>query len=98
MNVADKWKDLGLQLLRSDQEKMLNIIAADHPHDVVRCCKCILEIWLDTTINATWNQLITALRSPSVQLEYMANQLEQMMITECKIYDKLSVCLAWWIG
>ena len=85
-NVADKWRDLGVQLLRPDQEKMLDIIAADHPHDVVSCCKCVLNKWLDTTTNATWNELIRALRSPSVQLEYLASQLEQRMIAECKVY------------
>ena len=85
-NVADKWRDLGVQLLRPDQQNQLNIIAADHPHDVVGCCKCVLKKWLDTTSDATWNELIRALRSPSVQLDYLAGQLEQMLITaECKI-------------
>ena len=83
--VAEKWQDLGVQLLRFDQQNMLDIIKADHPHDVVSCCKCVLKKWLDTTTDATWNQLIRALRSPSVQLDYLANQLEQMMTTQCKI-------------
>ena len=82
--VADKWRDLGIQLLRADQERMLDIIAADHPHDVVSCCKCVLEKWLDTTTDATWNELIRALRSPGVQLDYLAGQLEQMLIPKCK--------------
>ena len=86
-NVAGKWRDLGVQLLRPDQEKMLDIIAADHPHDVVSCCKCVLNKWLNTTTDATWNELIRALRSASVQLDYLAGQLEQMMITECKTYS-----------
>ena len=30
MKVADKWKDLGAQFLRHDQETLLNIIAADN--------------------------------------------------------------------
>ena len=81
-NVADKWRNLGVQLLRPDLEKMLDLIAADHPHDVVRCCICVLTKWLDTTTDATWNELIRALRSPSVQLDYLAGQLEQMLITE----------------
>ena len=85
-NVADKWRDLGTQLLLPDQEKMLDIIAADHPRDVVSCCKCVLKKWLDTTSDATWNELIRALRSPSVQLGYLTGQLEQMMMRECKIY------------
>ena len=78
-NVADKWRDLGVQLLRPDQEKLLDIIATDYPHDVVSCCKCVLKKWLDTTTDATWNELTRALRSPSVQLDYFAGQLEQKL-------------------
>ena len=69
--------------MRPDQEKVLDIIAADHPHDVVSCCKCLFKKWLDTTTDATWNQLIRALRTPSIQLDYLAGRLEQMNI-ECK--------------
>ena len=83
-NVADKWRDLGVQLLRPDQEKFLDIIAADHPHDVVSCCKCVLKKWLDTTTDATWNELIRALRSRNVQLDYLAGQLEQTELTTAK--------------
>ena len=36
--------------------------------------------------DATWNQLIKALKSPSVQINYFAGQLEQMLITERNIY------------
>ena len=71
--------------MRPDQENLLNIIAADYPHDVVNCCKRVLEKWLDTTSDATWNELIRALKSPSVQLVAFAEQLEQMLITECKL-------------
>ena len=85
MEVADRWKDLGVQLLRSDQEKMLNIIEADYPHNTVKCCKRVFRKWLDTTEDATWNMLIKALRSPSVQLNYLAGQLKKMLITESKI-------------
>ena len=80
-SVAGKWKDLGVQLLPPE---MVDIIAADYAHDVVSCCKCVLKKWLDTTTDATWNQLIKALRSPSVQMDYFAGQLEQVYITQRK--------------
>ena len=86
LDVAEKWRDFGVQLLRPDQEKMLGIIAADHPQDAVSCCKCVLKKWLDTTTDATWNELIRALKRPSVQLDYLAGQLEQKLIIECKVY------------
>ena len=86
MKVADRWKDLGVQLLQSDQQHILNIIATDHPNDAVKCCKCVLEKWLETAPDATWNQLIEALRSPSVHLIHLADQLEQMIThVQCKI-------------
>lgn len=83
--VADKWEDLGVQLLRPDQEKMLDVIAADSSHDVVSCCKRVLKKWLETSTNATWNELIRALRRPSMELDRLANQLERMLSIECKI-------------
>ena len=42
-DLAHKWKDLRVQLLRSDQEKILDIIAVDHPRDVVSCCRCVFK-------------------------------------------------------
>ena len=90
-NFAAIWKDLGVQLLPPDQEKMLDIIAANHPNDVVSCCKCVFKEWLEKTSGATWNQLIQALRSPSVQLPTLADQLQQMLFTECKIYQQLAM-------
>ena len=82
--VAHKWRDLGVQLLRPDQQEALSIIELDHPHNAVECCKCVLNKWLDTTTDATWNQLISALRSPTVQLDYLANQIEKTMSAEVR--------------
>ena len=84
-NVAKKWKELGVQLLRSNQTNQLDIIAANHPQDVVRCCKCVLEKWLETNTGATWNQLIEVLKGPGVQLDYFAGELEQMLSPKCKL-------------
>ena len=38
--------------------------------------------WLDTQENASWDQLLEALRSPSVQLMHLANQIEQTLDDE----------------
>ena len=86
MNVANNWRSLGVQLLRPDQENLLDIIAANHPSDVVACCKDVFKKWLNTTEDATWNRLIEALRRPAIQLNHFASQLEQMLSTKCKIY------------
>ena len=85
LRVASKWKDLGVQLLRTDQQEALRIIELDYPRDTVECCKCVLNKWLDTTTDATWSQLISALRSPTVQLDYLATQIENMMVMEVRL-------------
>ena len=95
IGVAPKWKDIGVQLLRSDQLWTLRIIELDHPHDAVECCKCVLNKWLDTTTDATWNQLISALRSPTVQLDCLAAQIESMAIVESGMYTGM-MCQFFW--
>ena len=85
MHVAKNWRSLGVQLLRPDQQNLLDIIEANHPRDVVACCQDVLQRWLNTTEDATWNQLIKALRSPTIQLNHFASQLERMLSTKRKI-------------
>ena len=82
-NVANKWKELGMQLLRSDQTNELEIIETNYPQDVVRSCNCVLKKWLDTSLAATWDQLIEALKR--IQLDHFASELEQRLKPECKI-------------
>ena len=83
--AAHKWRDIGVSL--EVVYLKMEMIAADHPHDDVRCLMGVLDTWLMNTPDASWNQLISALRSPTVQLDSLADQLEQMMSTECKIYS-----------
>ena len=73
-----------MQLLRPDQSNVLNEIEADY-HNVNTCCKRVFQRWLETSVDTTWNQLIEALKRPSVQLYYFASQLEKNLIPECKI-------------
>ena len=84
-SVTKKWKELGLQLLQPDQINELGIIETNYPHDVVLCCKCVLEKWLESSLDATWNRLIEALKRPSVRLNYFARELEQRLKPECKV-------------
>ena len=83
--VADKWRDLGVQLLDPISGSTLDIIERNNPRDVVRCCQCMLEKWLEKTPDASWNQLLAALRSSSVQLNHLASQIEQEFIPKCEI-------------
>jgi len=82
--AAVKWKDLGVQLLDPAKVGVLDIIEKDHPQDVITCCKSMLEKWLHTKRGASWNQLLNSLKSPCVQLTYLADQIEQKLTIKKK--------------
>ena len=77
--VADKWRDIGVQLLDSSliDQRVLEVIAADHPQSIEGCCKSVFEKWLDTQKNASWNQLIDALKC--IELQSLASHLEKKL-------------------
>ena len=86
--AAHKWRDLGALL--GLKYSTINLIAADHPHDDVSCCSAVLKKWLETTPDASWNQLIRALKSPTVELDSLADQLEMILDIKCKIYSNIT--------
>ena len=89
--VADKWKDIGVHLLDSTllDQRVLEVIAADHPHSVEACCKSMFEKWLSTQEKASWNQVIEAIQN--VGLCYLASQLETKLKGE---YIYVILCMA----
>ena len=80
--IADKWRDVGVQLLDSNllDQRVLEVIAADHPHSVEECCKSMFEKWLSTEKKASWNHLIQAIKN--IGLSYLAGQLERKLAGE----------------
>ena len=78
--VADKWIDLGVQLLDPSQVERLSIIEANYGNDVLRCSQQMFSYWLQSTPNASWNHLLVALRSPSVSLNSLAEDIEQLLL------------------
>ena len=61
--VADKWHDLGRQLLKEEWTDKLNTIEKSNPHDVQECYHEMLEYWLNKSqYEPTWNKLIYALK------------------------------------
>ena len=82
--IAAKWRDLGVLLLNPPNENVFNIIEKNHPQDVLACCKCMLQKWLDTKPDASWNQLLEALRSPCVQLNSLADQIDHKLKEKSK--------------
>ena len=62
--VADKWRDIGVHLLHPTiiDDRVLDVIAADHPHSVEGCCKTMFEKWLETQEDASWKQILEAIK------------------------------------
>ena len=79
-SVADKWKDIGVHLLHPTliNKRVLEVIAADHPHSVEECCKTMFDKWLDNQKDASWSQLIKAINN--VGLNSLASQLQEGLI------------------
>ena len=77
--MGPKWYYLGIELLKSDDVKKLNIIQFTHQTDPDICCTKLFQLWLDTQPEASWNQLIKSLRQPGVVLGHLATKIEQML-------------------
>ena len=77
-DTSHKWHDLGLELLEPEDEGMLNEIETNNPIDVSTCCKEMFQLWLRKSHNASWNQLIQALKE--VELSNLAAKVEEMLL------------------
>ena len=62
-----------------DQETQLNIIESNHAGDSKKCCMDMFRYWLIANTDASWQQLVEALRSPAVKLPVVAADIEKML-------------------
>lgn len=65
-------------MLNAADKGLLDAIETECPGNVVKCREMFC-LWLERTPEATWNQLLQALRAPSVKLETLASELEEML-------------------
>ena len=77
--MAPQWYELGVKLLKEDQESHLDVIQSDHAGDYEKCCMEMFWYWLSTNSGATWKKLISALQSSAVELPVVAADLEKML-------------------
>ena len=79
-SVADKWRDIGVHLLPPTlvENRVLEVIAADHPHSIEDCCKAMFDKWLEIQKDTSWNQLIEALNA--IELYSFASKLRKDII------------------
>ena len=61
---AAHWTVIGTQL--GIHSRILEGIQASYPADAFCCCNKMLEIWLDTDCNATWDKIFKAIECPGV--------------------------------
>ena len=76
-SVGTKWHDLGVELLDASDVDELNTIEAQYQTDLNRCCTKMFHLWLNKQPNASWKQLIEALRQPGIDLGTLALKIEQ---------------------
>ena len=77
--VTNQWYELGIKLLREDQESHLDVIQLNHTGDNRKCCMAMFWYWLSTNSGATWKQLISELQSAAIELPVVAANLEKML-------------------
>ena len=67
---------LGVQLLNQRHLHLLDEIQANHQKDVRACCTEMFDTWLQTRLDACWNQLCDALTeiSPPVAADNIQKQ------------------------
>ncbi|XP_065907923.1 uncharacterized protein [Dysidea avara] len=77
--ISKNWFDLGVELI-NDSANELNNLQENHPKDAEKCCSKMFQLWLKKCSEATWNQLIKALRVPGIEMFELANKIESMLL------------------
>ena len=70
----DVWRTLGIELLGEDGVTQLDVIKANNS-DVTKCSSVMLTLWRQQKIDASWNQLIEALKR--LKLNRFAAEIEK---------------------
>ena len=80
-DITGKWHDIGVELFDVKDESVLRTIKINNPGNADQCTAEMLQLWLDTQPDASWNQLIQAFRAPNIKLEVLASKIEEMLST-----------------
>ena len=74
---SDVWRELGIELLGQDGIAQLDVIKASNSDDVTKCCSAMLTLWRQRQTDASWNQLIVALKQ--LKLNRLAIEIEKLL-------------------
>ena len=75
--IADDWYGIGIQLFNNSQLPKLEEIRTTYSNDHRGGCVEMLRYWLQITPEATWDDLIHALRKPGLELFSIADYVEK---------------------
>ena len=85
--IATKWYELGLELL--DNSSHLQVIKANNQNNVQSCCQEMFQTWLDVKPDASWSELVTALRS--IKMTTAADAISKQYETGRKSYSCMHI-------
>ena len=72
---------MGIELLDDGSLQDLDQIQNNYPRDASTCCTKMFQLWLERQSDASWRQLIQALREPHIEMNELANAIEQKLIS-----------------
>ena len=80
-DIYAHWYEIGLELLDVDKKLILEHIRPNNP-DTKSCTAEMLQFWLQSRVDASWNELIQALRQPGIGLSVLALKIENMLVVK----------------
>ena len=83
---------MGIELLEAEDLHALDEIQKNYPRDVGMCCTKMLQLWLERQPDASWEQLLQALKE--VKMNDLASSIEQELLSANK--GKLFVTVLDW--
>ena len=93
-----KWYDLGIELLEVEDLHALDEIHKNYPRDVGMCCTKMLQLWLERQPDASWEQLLQALKK--VEMNELASTIEQefLSVNRGKLFVICARLASWVMG
>ena len=85
--IAPKWCDLSIQLLRDTRH--VEQIKSNSSGNVEKCAAMMFELWLQKKSDASWNELIAALRN--IELLAVAHMIKSMLYKG--MYLLMHICI-----
>ena len=79
-----QWRSIGIELLTKKNDfTQLGIIKDSNPNNHKQCCYDMFDYWFLNYPNATWEDLLKALRSPAVGHNALAAEVEKGTYVQC---------------